>query len=254
MVWRAAWAALLLAQDAPVERWVAELGSEDIEVRERANAALAMLGPRARRALEAAARSKDAEVAARARALLAPPLRLEFGFDPARGDGSGRLPLTLKVQAPPGHDAVYLPRGLTYGFELLELFDEPDDGRYGGGLGGRRQSPCALAESDFQVVPSGDPFERKLENLCGYPVTPARELRERYPEIGPWTVGTAGVYRVTARYRFDRQAYKSRCPNGCASHDDPSKPWNRCFEGDFTLQAKFVILKSDRCGCGRRLR
>jgi len=53
-----------------IEAWVAGLGSEDCEVRERSTRSLALAGEDARQALEGATRSDDPEVAGRAAQLL----------------------------------------------------------------------------------------------------------------------------------------------------------------------------------------
>jgi len=64
------WASLLLLAQADPAALVERLGSDDIEVRQRAQAELARLGGAAEPTLDAASRRPDPEVASRARGLL----------------------------------------------------------------------------------------------------------------------------------------------------------------------------------------
>lgn len=78
------------ASAGEIQRWIADLGSDDYETRERATEALAACGPAARPALEEAARSPDPEVRYRARTALA-RLAREPDADTAARDGGGRV-------------------------------------------------------------------------------------------------------------------------------------------------------------------
>ncbi len=69
--------AFALAQDADPSRLIEDLGSNDVEVRTRAEAALVKLGGKALAALEAASGSTDADVRSRASALIREIRRLD---------------------------------------------------------------------------------------------------------------------------------------------------------------------------------
>ena len=80
MIWILALLLVWPAQDAQIEKWIEQLGSEKYKVRESATAHLKKAGKAAVPALKKAAGSKDFEVSARARLILneissdAPPL------------------------------------------------------------------------------------------------------------------------------------------------------------------------------------
>jgi hypothetical protein len=248
------WSLAFLCLQDPAVR-VRELGSDDVETRERAVRELAVLGTAAKGALEEAATSGDSEVALRARTLLRRlgPLRIAFGFDPAHGDSERPLPATLRFWGSDRAETVFYPAGLSVRIELLELRETPEPGPWSGRFGGRASTGCLLLESDFARVPAGGVHEKAEADLRGRPAEPLPAIRAANPEVDVWRVDPAGRYRILASYRFDREAYKRKCPKRCAGHDDPAKPWNLCLEGPLEAEEDFVIVRSRApCGCGRR--
>lgn len=245
----------LAAADEPrteIGTLISRLGDDDVDVRVRAEARLTEIGKRALPFLRAACRSADPEVAARARQLLGKiePLRILLG------DGSRNLfrkdepiPVTLLVENSTGGEAAFFPRGFRVTVEVLELHEEPpQEGRHSILSGyGRYSSHCALSESDFACLAQGGTHRIGIPELREKKgLEFARGILERYPGISMITPTLAGRYRVTSRYAYDRAAYLRLCSKRCATHDDPSAPWNRCFPGPLHASAEFTLRRLPR--------
>src|SRR5262245_31480202 len=114
----------LLGGPSEIERLVADLGDDRVEIRDRAVAELLRKGREARPALEAAQLSPDLEIRERARLLLkrTAPLQIVFDFDPESADANKPLGLSVRLINDSDEEAVFFCNGVSSRIELLELF------------------------------------------------------------------------------------------------------------------------------------
>jgi hypothetical protein len=244
----------LLAGTSEIDRMVADLGNDDVEIRNRAVSELLRKGREARPALEAARSSPDLEVRERARFILSrtSPLQILLAFDPVRADANEPLNMSVRMINESDQEAVFFPAGLSSRIVLLQLFGEPREGTVVFGGRSIRRAGCQLSEDDFIRVAAGSGFCRELLPIRGREIDVSTEFRNQFPDICFWAADTAGLYRVVASYRYDRVAYKSRCNLACPDHDDPRKLWNRCFSQPLENDRSFTIaIGVERCGCDR---
>ncbi len=243
-------------QEGSVRQWIEELGSDSIEVREKATRKLLETGATAKPYLEAAAATSDPEVSARARCVLNRlfPLRIAFDFDPARGDATKPLSFSIAFVATDEGGRLFHPAGLSYRVELLELRGEARGCCSWLRGSGRWSSHCLLSDSDFVRLDPDEAHESRQEDVRGHSIEVSQDVLRKNPESRNWALGWPGRYRVTAEYRFSRKAYRDQCDKGCSGHDDPSMPWNRCPEASLRAQAEFVIVRGpERCPCGKSI-
>lgn len=237
---------LLGFRNDPLDSLIRDLGSDDVEVRERASAELRRRGPESRSALERARRSADAEIAARAREILESrvSLELDLDFEPVLTSLDEPLNASAKLINGTGDEIVGYPAGISARIVLLELFEEPAELRCRfsrrSGCGGR--TGCTLSEDHFKRIAPGADLPRGLGDLRFRSIESSEELRAAHPAPLPGTLVAPGRYRVIATYTFDPGRYVRRCDLGCAAHFDPAKLWNRCVAGTLQAEAEFVIL------------
>jgi len=249
-------AALSLVTGASeIDRLVADLADDDVEIRNWAMSELVRKGGKARPALEAARLSADVEMRERARLLLKriSPLQILFDFDPERADANQCLNLSIRLINESDEEVVFFCAGVSSRVELLELFDEPRDAMIVFDGRSARRAGCPLSEEDFVRVAAGGGFHRPIPPIHRREVEVSAEVRKAYPGISFWKAETAGRYRVVASYGFDRAAYKSRCTRECPDHDDPRKLWNRCSTQPLENDRSFTLAVGiERCACERR--
>jgi len=237
---------LLGFRNDPLDSLIRDLGSDDVEVRERASAELRRRGPETRTALERARRSADPEISARAREILESRVSLELDLDFEQILTSLAEPLiaSAKLINGTGDEIVAYPAGFSVRVVLLELFEEPAEvrcqfsRRYG--CGGR--AGCALSEDHFKRIAPGADLPRGFGDLRSRSIETSEELRAAHPAPLPGTLTAPGRYRVIATYTYDPRRYLGRCLRDCATHLDPAKPWNRCAARTLQTEAEFVIL------------
>lgn len=242
--WAVMMGLMVLSRGSDPAQLIQDLGSDDIQVRDRAFTKLLRKGREARPFLEKACGSSDPEVRDRARFILRStyPLQIEFEFDPQRADANRSLTMSIGLKNELDQEAVFFAGGLSSRIALLELFEEPQ--KAGPVYGGRapRKAGCPLSEEEFVRVPSGGTFTQP-HGVGGREIEVEAKLRKDYPKISFWAISTAGRYRAVASYRYDPVTYKSRCNLGCPDHDDPRKLWNLCSgqaletARDFTVAA-----------------
>jgi hypothetical protein len=246
--------AVLLSGTSEVDQLVADLGDDNVQIRDRAVSELLRRGREARAALEGARSSQDLEVRARARDILnrTSPLQILFEFDPERADANETLNLSLRLINESNEEAVFFSYGISTRIVLLQLFEAPREGTIVFDGCSIRRTGCRLSEDDFVRVAPGCGFRRSHRPIHTREADVGPEIRSRFPNIHFWKAELAGSYKVVASYRFDRAAYKSRCAKGCPDHDDPRKLWNRCSSYPTESERFFTIAVGvERCACER---
>lgn len=251
MVLRLAIAALLLgafSQEPSIPRLVEQLASEDIETREHATEQLGRLGKTARPALLEALRSKDPEVALRAREILrrTDPLQLIRGFASPLSHGFSPLPLTLQLGNEDSRERIFCGRHLELGVWLIEAYEDLDLGPEPEPMWVSPGDACLLSEVDFLTLRPNETVDYRYADILGWNAIPSTEVSRLFGGSSTYTVGFPGRYRIVASYQHDREAYKRRCNRGCEGHDDPSRPWNRSFEASYFTSDEFVIQPQRR--------
>ena len=197
-------AALPAAENPPDQRtpaqWAAQLGDADPAVRTRAAEALRQAGPSARAALEEAARADDAEVRARANALLDKlnvPLevRLSTTINRIRA-GQPLPPMTVTLHNPTRKPVLLLKpidgsdcgwRVVGYSWDVTR-----DNGKVEVRPLGRCGNTNALTTADFVSVAAGKDLAMP-PGKQGFLLMPDQLFRFDAP----------GRYRITLRYQFD---------------------------------------------------
>jgi len=155
---------------------------------------------------------------------------LGFAFvppSPAPGLGDD-LEVVVRVSNASDQELVLFP---FFELEVLDAKGQEVDTTQNMGRWGMRPEGCFLEADSFLVVPP-----RESHDL--------RQPLNFYMTVGSatgWKLKSAGEYRLRFRYAFDRAAYRKLCSDGCSGHDDPTKVWNRAFEGKLEFEGKLVV-------------
>jgi hypothetical protein len=243
-------AATLGVQDADpekIETLVKKLADDRIEVREKAEAALRARGEAAVPALEAAAQSDSPEIAARARRILATLRPFRIILKDGRSTLMAKdqpIPITISLENTSTENLIVRNRHFDVDVRLLELFEAPpEEGRRRGGtFGGRSSTGCHLSPSDFVTLAPSESMSTAVSDLREHHgLEIDEEILKKHPKISVINPVLAGRYRVTARYRYDRDAYVKLCPKDCPGHRDPTAVWNRCPERSLETRIEFSL-------------
>jgi hypothetical protein len=97
---------------------------------------------------------------------------------------------------------------------------------------GLRPSGCFLEASTFLVIPPGHVIEWE-ESLAAY--------RGQARVLQGWQPARAGTHVLRFTLAFDREAFRKRCRDGCATHGLPDRPWNRAVEGSRSFETRLVL-------------
>ena len=219
---------LVVLQD-DLSKLVEHLGSDDPETRDAAAAKLLAKGEEARPALDKAAASGDAEVKARAKALLAhldrrliaAKVKIEIVLPeraPTRYEvNAGVFTFTVRVTNT-NETEVVVP--LKFDLKVLDKDgkDVPPEYFTGWGIGtsgGGCQLP-GYARETFKTVAAKQTVEfvSRLDAV-------ANEL-----DGGSWRLA-AGEFTLAVTPSYSRESFMSHCGRNCACHKDETQPWNR---------------------------